>query len=57
MWKSEIVKTTENAISVIEEFSVDSKEAIETAEGYYNALKYNKEQGSNASKMVESRNE
>ena len=55
--KSEIVKTTESAISDIGEVSVDSKEKIEIAEGYYSALTdKQKEQVENVSKLVEARN-
>ncbi len=54
--KSEIVTTTENAISDIGEVTIDSKDKIEAAEGYYNALTdKQKEQVGNASKLVEAR--
>ncbi len=55
--KSELVSATENAISDIGEVTLDSKDKIEAAEDYYNALTDNqKEQVENASKLIESRN-
>ncbi len=54
--KSEIVTTTETAISAIGEVTLDSKDSIEKAEGYYNALTdKQKEQVENVAILVDAR--